>query len=77
MQHPKFTESLAKMLPSKYESWKRGPTAQAIADIKNEAKNNYEFTEVIQHLYKLSIDLLKKDEQLAIDHILKRKCVIL
>ena len=42
--------------------------------MKNEAKNNYESTELMQELYKFRIDLLNKDEQLAIDNILKRKC---
>ena len=31
----------------------RGPTAQAMAIMKNEAKNNYELTHLIQDLYKL------------------------
>ena len=62
------------MLPTKYESQKRGPTAQAMANMKNEAKNNYEFTQLIQDLYKLRIEPLSKDEQLATDNILKRKC---
>ena len=57
---------------SKYKSRKRGTTAQAMANMKNEAKNNYEFTQLIQDLYKLRS--LNKDEQLAIDNILKRKC---
>ena len=39
--------------------------------MKNEAKNNYEFTQLIQDLYKLRIELLNKDEQLAIDNMLK------
>ena len=67
-----YRDSLAKMSPSKYESRKRGPTAQAMANMKNEAKNNFEFTQLIQDLYKLRIELLNKDEQLAIDNILKR-----
>ena len=62
------------MSPSKYESQKRGPTAQAMANMKNEAKNNYEFTQLIQDLYKLRIEPLSKDELLATDNILKRKC---
>ena len=49
MHHPKITE----MSASKYESRKRGPTAQAMAIMKNEAKNNYELTHLIQDLYKL------------------------
>ena len=48
------------MSPSKYESQKRGPTAKAMANMKNEAKNNYEFTQLIQDLYKLRIEILKK-----------------
>ena len=62
------------MSSSKYESRKRGPTALAMANMKNEAKNNFEFTQLIQDLYKLRIELLNKDEQLAIDNMLKRKC---
>ena len=62
------------MLPTKYESQKRGPTAQAMANMKNEAKNNYEFTQLIQDLYKLRIEPLSKDEQLATDNMLERKC---
>ena len=45
-----YRDSLAKMLPSKYESRKRGPTAQAMANMKNDAKNNFEFTQLIQDL---------------------------
>ena len=56
----------------KYESRKRGPIPQAMVNIKNEAKNNDEFTQLIQNLYILKIELLIKDEQLAIDNILKR-----
>ena len=37
-------------------------------------KNNFEFTQLIQDLYKLRTELLNKHEQLAIDNILKRKC---
>ena len=59
------------MSPSKYELRKMRPTAQAIANKKNETKDNYEFTELTQDLYKLRIELLNKDEQLAIDNILK------
>ena len=62
------------MLPSQYESRKRGPTPQAMPNIKNEAKNKYEFTLLIQDLYKVKIELLDKDEQLAFDNISKRKC---
>ena len=58
MHHPKFTE----MSPSKHESPKRGPTAQAMANMKNKAKNDYKFTQLIQDLYKLRIELLNKDE---------------
>ena len=43
-----------------------------MVNIKNEAKNNDEFTQLIQNLYILKIELLIKDEQLAIDNILKR-----
>ena len=39
-----YRDSLAKMLPSKYESRKREPTAQTMANMKNEAENNFEFT---------------------------------
>ena len=46
-----------------------------MANMKNEAKNNYEFTQLIQDLSKLRIVLLNKDEQLAIVNILKRECV--
>ena len=49
MHHTKITE----MSASKYESRKRGPTAQAMTIMKNEAKNNYELTHLIQYLYKL------------------------
>ena len=38
------------MLPSKYESRKRGPTTQAMANMKNDAENNFEFTQLIQDL---------------------------
>ena len=69
-----YGDNQAQMSPSKYESQKRGPTAQAMANMKNEAKNNYEFTQLIQDLYKLRIEPLSKDEQLATDNILKRKC---
>ena len=62
------------MSPSKYESRKRGLTTQALANMKNKAKNNFEFTQLIKDPYKLRIELLNKDEQLAIDNILKRKC---
>ena len=41
--------------------------------MKNEAKNNFEFTQLIQDLYILRIELLNKDKQLAIDNILKRR----
>ena len=50
-----YTDSLAKMSLSKYESRKRGPTAQEIVNMKNEAKNNFEFTQLIPDLYKLRI----------------------
>ena len=60
------------MSPSKHEFRKRGPTAQAMVNMKNDAKNNYEFTQLIQDLYKLRS--LNKDEQLAIGNILKRNC---
>ena len=43
-----------------------------MANMKNEARNNYEFIQLIQYLYKLRTELLNKDEQLAIDNILKR-----
>ena len=43
-----------------------------MANIKNEAKNNYEFSHLIQDLYKLLIELLNKEEQLAIENILRR-----
>ena len=39
-----YRDSLAKMLSSKYESRKREPTAQTMANMKNEAENNFEFT---------------------------------
>ena len=61
---------LTKMSPSKHESRKRGPTPQALANMKNEAKNKYEFTPLIHNLYKLKIKLFDKDKQLAIDNIL-------
>ena len=48
------------MSPSKYESQKREQTAKAMANMKNDAKNNYEFTELIEDLYKLRIEILKK-----------------
>ena len=63
-----YGDGLAKMLPSKYESRKRGPTAEAMANVKNEAKNNLEFTQLKQDLYKLRIELLNKNEQLAINN---------
>ena len=68
-----YRDSLAKMSLSKYESRKRGPTAQEIVNMENEAKNNFEFTQLIPDLYKLRIQLLNKDEQLAIDNIIKGK----
>ena len=33
-----YIDSLAKMSPSKYQSRKRGPPAQAMGNMKNEAK---------------------------------------
>ena len=47
-----------------------------MANMKNETKNNYKFTQLILDLHKLRIELLNKDEQLAIDNILKRKCFV-
>ena len=44
--------------------------------MKNEAKNNFGFTQLIQDLYKLRIELLNKDEQLATDNILKRRVLL-
>ena len=62
------------MSVAQYASGKRGPSLQAILNMKPEAKSAVNTRELLSELFILREAVKSEDERIAIENILKRKC---
>ena len=68
-----YRDSLADMSAAHYASGKRGPSSQAISNMKTEAKSALNTRKLLSDLFILRETIKSEDERVANENILKRK----